>query len=305
MIDTPRIGTGSTERKRRDPYIPIPANFLTSPRVLTFVSKHGPEALGTLFQIIGFLRNSTGYRCDEEEILGWSHCEKRSLEPLFSAGFIKESEGVIYSPDLIKWMAPLEEILEAKRANGRQGGRPPKQDDNLTKPNVTLGYGEIPTFISSPLLLLDQEGGAGGEAAAAKPEPQPAPEPPKPQAPKQRGMVELLPADPAYGVPAVALTVIEHEQILAHTPAEVLQRAARIVREHWIKKPDKPVKKFAAELSWALVEARKQQAENLISRAKNKRAREGPATVPRGLNGNEKRVLDQVTPGFRPGKVAT
>lgn len=284
---------------------------------MVLVDRKGPESLATLMQVLGFLRNEDQYRASLSDLQEWADCYERQLAPLIDSKFLIVEGDEIYSPDLIEWMRPLEEILEARRQGGKLGGRPPKIQDQAiqhnththtnaereTLPNlkVTEGLQCKPSFISSPLLLSSivfKKGGVGGNPALTEPEPLPQASvpvsqtlpsgtvgqdgvpvipsaPPKPPNPPL-GMVEILPPEPEYQFPGCYLGAIEHDQIRVHTPDHLIRRAALIVRGHWIKNPTKPVKKFSAEITWALVEARKQAAENDLARSKAKRARDGP-----------------------------
>lgn len=300
MLSTETLSKSQT-RGKRSPYIPIPANFLNSPRVQVLTVKHGAGALGTLLQVIGFLRAEPGYTISTKEIADWADANDREISDLIDLGFLAIDGERIYSPDLIAWMQPLEDILEAKRRAGSLGGKQKQANESTQKQTLAdastargLLHSGVAPFISSPLIRSDlvKEGGAGGDFSPQSANPQiasteaihtphhanalPAHSTQITQPIPSGQQVEILPPEAEYGFPGCYLTSIEHDQIRVHTPDHLIRRAAQIVRGHWIKNPQKPVKKFSAELQWALVEARKQAAENDLARSKAQRARDGP-----------------------------
>lgn len=273
LSNDPTFSTTAQQSKRRGLYIPVPANFMQRPRVRSLIHKHGYAYLGIYFDLLSILRAQDNYRIEAEELSLWAEDLGLDLQPFLDLGLLTREETLILSPQLCEWMQPLDAAIEAKRAAGRSGGL---AKSSTARECYTEKKQSVASFISSPLIRSNKEGGAGETAEAPN-----AP-------PAERLRVEnvvLFEAEPEHGLPAGEISVIEYDQIRVHTPEPIIKRAARIIREQWIKKPDKRVKKLTADLTWALVEARKQAADNALARQKAARARDGPQTNTGGRGG--------------------
>jgi hypothetical protein len=245
--------------------------------MLALTTKHGAHYVGIVLEAFMLLRNSPGYYIDEVELAIWAEAKGYELKPIFDIGLLgraagdHELGGSVYSLQVFEWQEPFEQARHNKAAAGSLGGAAKARA--LAEPSKSADASEslasYSPLLSSNISFLKKGGGAGEGApptASAAPEPvPPAEEPPEleevPVATKPPPHhVELFPPDPENNIPGGYLSEIEYDQHRATSGEVLIKRAAKLIREHWIKKPEKRVKKATAEMSWALTEARKQVA---------------------------------------------
>jgi hypothetical protein len=290
-IDSFKIQASAAPSKQ-EAYIPVPANFFTSPKALVLIGSAGAAGLGAFFEIIGLLRAQPGYKVESEDFHAWRLFKGYDLTPLFALKFLIEEASYISSPLLNAWMAPYDQKMQriseqrAEAARARRAN-PQQTSASDSKPEQSDACLVLSDLISSDL-IRSKKGGAGENTppVTAAPEPvPPAEEPPEleevpVEAKTPPKHIELFPADPENNLPAGYLSEIEYDQYRATSGEVLIKRAAKLVRDHWIKKPSKPVKKLTAEMTWALTEARKQVADDMTSQTRAVRARAGPNCLP-------------------------
>lgn len=281
---------------KQEAYIPVPANFFTSPKALVLIGSAGAAGLGAFFEIVGLLRAQPNYRVESEDFNAWREFKGYDLSALFALKFLVEEASYISSPLLSAWMAPYDQKMQRISEQRAEAARARRTNTQQTSTNVSKPEQSDACLILSDLISSDlirsKKGGAGENTPPPVVSPEPVPpaeEPPEleevPIATKPPPHhVELFPPDPENNIPGGYLSEIEYDQYRATSGEVLIKRAAKIVREHWIKKPSKPVKKLTAEMSWALTEARKQVSDDMTSQTRATRARAGPNGLPQPIS---------------------
>ncbi len=291
-IDSFKLQATTASSKPRTPFLPVPTTFLSSPRMLALTTKHGAHYVGIVLEAFMLLRNSPGYYIEAIELGIWAEAKGYNLKPLFEIGLLVRAEDShsVYSHQVFEWQEPFEQARHNKAAAGALGGAAKARAlaESSRDTDASESLASYSPLLSSNISFL--KGGGAGEGApptaAAAPEPvPPAEEPPEledvsVEAKTPPKHIELFPADPENNLPAGYLSEIEYDQYRATSGEVLIKRAAKLIREHWIKKPEKRVKKATAEMSWALTEARKQVAEDMTSKTRAVRARAGPNGLP-------------------------